>query len=120
MDGGENGASVAVEPPGGVAIADILDDISDNVRDFDVRFGRNLTGDECDSGGQYGLAGYAAVFVLCDHGVQNSVGNLVGDFIRMPFGHRFGRKEVIVSHCHSSNGSAGDGCSISVGGNGPV
>ena len=87
-----------VKSPGSIAIAHILDDLADDVGNLDVGFGGDLARDEGDPGGQNRLAGHAAMSVLHDNGVQNSVGDLIRDFIRMAFGHRFGGKQLVISH----------------------
>ena len=87
-----------VKSPGGVAIPHILDDLPNDVGNLDVGFGGDLARDEGDAGGQNSLAGHPAMFVLHDNGVQNAVGDLIRDLIRMAFGHRFGGKQVVISH----------------------
>ena len=43
------------------------------------------------------LAGNTGLRVLGQNGVQNGVRNLVADFVRVTFCHRFGCKQVLVS-----------------------
>ena len=79
VDGGQDRAGMEVESPGGVAIADVLDDLADDVGNFDIGFGGDFAGDKGDAGGEDGLTGHAAVLVLGDDGVQE---------FRLKFGRR--------------------------------
>ena len=88
MNGGEDGTGVVVESPGGVGVADILDDFANDVRNLDVGFSGDFTGDEGNAGRQNCLAGDPGIFVLGNERVEDSVGDLVGDLIRMSFGDR--------------------------------
>src|SRR4029079_16777314 len=73
VDRCQDRAGVEIKSPGGVAIADVFDDVPNNVGNFDIGFRGNLAGDEGDAGGEDGLTGHAAVLVLGDDGVQDSV-----------------------------------------------
>ena len=50
MNRGQNRAGRAIEAPRRVCIADFSDDFADNVRNFDVGFGGDFTGDERNTG----------------------------------------------------------------------
>ena len=66
--------------------------------------GRYFIGDGCD------LTGHMGVGILFQQGIQNGVGNLVADLVRMPFRYTFGSKEGVhfcaascffaQLHCH--------------------
>ena len=57
--------------------------------------GGDFSGDHGQAGGDQRFAGHAALGVLRDHCVEDRVGNLVGDLVRVSFGHRFRRKQKI-------------------------
>ena len=46
------------------------------------------------TGFHHGFTGNAGALVLRQNGVQNGVRNLIGDFVRMAFGNRFGGEKV--------------------------
>ena len=98
VDGGQDRASMKVESPRRIAIPDILDDFTDNIRDFDIGLGRNFTGYQRDASGQNSFASDAGMFVLSNDGIQDPVRNLVGDLIRMAFSDRFRSEQIIISH----------------------
>ena len=56
--------------------------------------------------GDAGLA-VARPPILLEHGVEDSVGNLVGDFIRVALGDRFGSEQIGVRHRKTRAGSRG-------------
>ena len=87
VNGGEDGTGVVVESPGGVAVADILDDFANDIRNLDVGLGGDFTGHEGNSGSQNRLAGYPGILVFGYQRVEDSVGDLVGDLVRMSFRH---------------------------------
>ncbi len=58
-------------------------------------FGPHFTGHDHLAGGDQRFAGNAAVGVLRQIGVQNSVRNLVRDLIGVPHGDRFGREKAV-------------------------
>jgi len=89
FEGNEDGAVVGIEADGGVGVADFSDGIACELGDIDDGLGGNLAGDERHAGGNKGFAGDAAVGVLGQHGIQNGIGDLVGDFVRMAHGDRF-------------------------------
>src|SRR5208282_2491906 len=89
VDAGDDGAGVAVEAVEGVVVSDGLDGAADYVLEIDVGFGGYFSGDDDQSGGGEGFAGDAAGGVFGEAGVEDGVGNLVGDFIGMAFGHGF-------------------------------
>ena len=96
LDRGEHAAGLVVEAVGGVRVADLLDRLADDLRDVGVDLGRDLAGDEREARRDDGLAGHAAVGVLGEDRVENGVGDLVGDLVRMPLGHRFRSEQVVL------------------------
>ena len=88
VNGGEDGTGMVVESPGGVAIADILDDLANDIGNLDVGLGGDFPGHEGNAGGQNRFAGHPGIFVFGNDRVEDSVGDLVGDLVRMSFRHR--------------------------------
>ena len=97
VDRGQNGAAVSVEAAVRVVVPDALDGIADDLLVIDVRVGRDLAHDHDETGRRARLAGDAGHLILPDKSVQNSIGDLVAEFVRMPLCHRF-RSEDPVSH----------------------
>ncbi len=110
---------MVVESPGGVGVTDVLDDVADDVGDFDIGLRGDFTGDERDAGGQNRFACHPREFVLGNDGVQDAVGDLIGNLVRMALGDGLGREEVVVSH-ETPQGSMNNSRSISEGMDGPV
>jgi hypothetical protein len=98
VNGGEDGTGVVVEPPGGVAVADILNDFANDIGNLDIGLGGDFSGHEGNPSRQNRLAGHAGEFVLGDDGVEDSVRDLVGDLIRVSFSDRLRGEQIIVSH----------------------
>ncbi|RMU72680.1 hypothetical protein ALP24_05656 [Pseudomonas syringae pv. aptata] len=80
----------AVETDVGAVVADVEDDITHDVFQIDPGRSRHFASDDRHTGLDQCFARYTCVFVFSDDGVQNRVGNLVGDLVRMPFGHGLG------------------------------
>ncbi len=85
VNGGEDGTGVIVESPGGVAVADILNDLANDIGNLDIGLGGDFTGHEGNAGGQHRFAGDSGILVFGDDRVQDSVGDLVGDLVGMSF-----------------------------------
>ena len=92
VDAGDYGAGVAVETVDSVVVADGADGAADYTLEIDIGFGGDFSGDDYEAGSGEGFAGYAAGDVFGEAGVEDGVGNLVSDFIRMAFGDGFGSK----------------------------
>ena len=86
VDGGDDGAGVGVEAVEGVVVADGGDDAAHQALEIDVGLGGDFAGDDHQAGGGQGFGGDAAVGVLLQAGVQNGVGDLVGNLVGMAFG----------------------------------
>jgi hypothetical protein len=61
-----------------------------------VSLGGNLARDDDQASGGQGLTGDSTGRVFGQAGVQDGVGNLVCDLVRMAFRDRFGRKKITV------------------------
>ena len=71
--------------------------------EIELRLGRDFAADDDDVALDVGLAGHAAAFVLREAGVEDGVGNGVGNLVRMAFADGFGRKNV-ASDMGNENG----------------
>ena len=93
-DGDLDATGCAVEPLGGAVVADPQDGLADNLGDFDIRLGRDLTSDVDEAGGHHRLHSDTTARVLLEHGVQDRVRDLVTDLVGVTFGDRFGREKT--------------------------
>ena len=78
-----------------VVVADFADRVERDLLPVDLRLGGDFTGDDDEVRGGQRLAGDAAVRVLHETGVENRIGNLVTDLVRMSFGNGLGGEDVI-------------------------
>ena len=67
---------------------------------------RDLAEDHDEAGRGRGLAGDAGVRILADDRVQDGVDDLVAHLVRVAFGDRFGREQVVrgVDDAHGREG----------------
>src|SRR3954464_11927201 len=98
MNGGEDRTGMVIESPGGIAIADILDDLADDIGNLDISLGGDFPSYKGNAGGQNRLASHPGVFILGNDRVENSIGDLVCNLIRVSFGNRLRCKQIIMSH----------------------
>ena len=97
VDRGDHRAAVGVEPVAVARVADLADRLARDLRDVDVRVGRDLAGDHHQAGVHERLARHAAVGILGHHGVEHAVGDLVGHLVGMALGDRLrGEQELVV------------------------
>ncbi len=96
----EHGARLRVETELGAGVSDLLDGVADDLRKIDVAARRDFAGDDCQAGSDQRLAGHAADRILGENRVENGIGNLVGDLVGMPFGHRLRGKQVTTVTAH--------------------
>ena len=66
-----------------IGVADLTDHITDNLLVVNRAPRGDFTGDHRQAGGDERLAGDTAVGILSEIGVENAVGNLVGQFVRV-------------------------------------
>src|SRR5262249_31936435 len=64
--------------------------------EIDICFGGDFTGDDNQSGSGQRLAGHTAVSIFLQTGIEDGVGNLVGNFVRMSFGYRLRGKQITL------------------------
>ena len=82
-----------------VCVADVADDLADDLGIVDHGLGRDLAGDNGDAGRDHRLAGHAAPGVLGEQGVEDAVGNLIGQLVGMAHADRFaGEQEFALGH----------------------
>ena len=85
----------AVEADVGAVVADVHDDLAGQRFQVDPGAGGDFTGHDGHARLHHGFAGHARALVLGQDGVEDRIGNLVGDLVRMAFGDRFGGEEVV-------------------------
>ena len=84
-----------------VDVADLADALARDLFDVELGLGGDLAADDDDVRLDVGFARDAAELVLREAGVEDRVGNRVGDLVGMAFADRFRRKDVSVAHSHS-------------------
>src|SRR5579862_4851894 len=100
VNGGQHRARLVVEAELRAGVADVLDDLTDDFLKVDVAIGRDFSRDDREARGDERFAGDARDRILRDDGVENAVGNLVGDLVGMTFSHRLGCKEMAAHSAH--------------------
>ena len=97
VDGRYHGAGVGVEAVESVVVADGGDDAANQTLEIDVGLGGDLAGNDHQSGGRQRLGGDAAVRVLLQAGIENGVGDLIGNLVGVAFGNGFRGKQETVA-----------------------
>ncbi|MMZ63129.1 hypothetical protein D1872_253660 [compost metagenome] len=89
----QNSASVGVEPVLGPGIPDLFHRFTHDGRNIHIfRFGADFADYE-DKPGSYGnFARHTSVRIVLKECVKNRIGDLVANFIRVPFGYGLGSK----------------------------
>ena len=87
-------AGLGVEAVLRAGVADVLDDLADDLLEVDVAVRRDFAGDDGEAGRDERLARDARDRILREDRVEDAVGNLVGDLVGMPFGNGLGRKQM--------------------------
>ena len=98
MQGAENAAAGGVEHVVGLGIADPADGVAHGGLDIHIGLGLDLSHNHDHAGRAETLAGHFGLRVLFQKFIQDGVADLVRHFVRVPFGHRFRCKQVILSH----------------------
>ena len=97
VDRVDDGAGVRREAELSVGVADAPDRLAGDVLDVDVDLGRDLAGNHDEAGVDQRLARDAPIWVVGQDCVQNAIGDLIGDFVRVPLRDRLGgEKELVV------------------------
>ena len=84
-----------------VDVADLADALARDLREVELGLRGDLAADDHDVRLDVGLAGDAAELVLLEAGIEDRVGNRVGDLVGMPLADRLRREDVSVAHSHS-------------------
>ena len=79
-----------------IGVADSQYRFTDNLFHIGLGGGRNLARDPDVLVFYHRLASYPAAWIGGQHAVKNRVGNLIADFVGMPFGDRFGGKQIVA------------------------
>ena len=98
INGGDDATGIAVKAVFAPVIADVPDHFPGDLGDVHVAVGGDLAHDVDQSGADRGLAGHPAIGILLQDRVQNSVGDLVADFVGMSLGHRLRGKQIMSCH----------------------
>ena len=86
VDRREDGARLVVEAVLRARVADVLDDLADDLLEIDVAVGGDLAGNDGQPRRHERFARDAGDRILREDGIENAVGNLIGDFVGMTFG----------------------------------
>jgi hypothetical protein len=85
-----------------VDVADLADGLARDALDVEPGLGGDFAADDDDVRLDVGFTGDAAELVLLEAGVEDRVRNRVGDLIRVAFADRLRRKNLSVTHSHST------------------
>ena len=102
VDGGNDGAGAPVEAHLGIVVADVADGAAHDGRQISVSLRGDFAADEGHAGGHERFAGDVRVGVLLEQGVEDGVGNLVGDFVGVAFGDGLRGKKVGAFGLHDA------------------
>ncbi len=92
VNGRNHTTRIAIETILTLGITNAIDDSASHLLHIDVCFGTHLTGNHNQSCGTKCLASYLCLVVVTQKFIENSVGNLVGNFIGMSLRNRLGCK----------------------------
>ena len=95
VQGGHHAAGVPVEHVLGLVVTDPVDGVADGGLDIDIGFGLDLAHHHDHARGAEALARDLGFGVLAEEFVQDGVADLVGHFVGMAFGNRFGSKQIV-------------------------
>ena len=94
VDRRDDGAGLVVETELGPRVPDVLDRVANDGREIHVGLRRDLPGDEGEPGRDERLAGHPSHGVVPQNGVEDRVGDLVGDLVRVTLGDGLGSEVV--------------------------
>ena len=92
INGSDDCTVVSVESEFSSGVSDLADGVADDLLDIYVSFGSDLTHNQYKTGGGAGLTSNTAHGILSHQRVQDGIGNLVTDFVRMAFSYGLGSK----------------------------
>jgi hypothetical protein len=96
LDGDEKVKGLVVEALGGVIVTNVLDSVTDNLLVVDLGLGGDLAEDHDHTGLGGSLAGNLGQGVLGQAGVEDGIGNLIGDLVGVTLTYRLGL--IIAKH----------------------
>jgi len=102
LNGNHDVAGLVVEALGRVVVADLLDSTTDDLLVIEVGVGRDLAKDHDHAGLGGSLAANTAVGILAKALVQDGIGNLIADLIRVSLADRLACKEKVLAR-HAAN-----------------
>ena len=114
VDARDHRAGIGIEAVERVVVADRSNHPTDQALEIDVGLGRDLARDDHQAGRRQGFRRHAAVRILLQAGIENGVGDLVGNFVRVAFGNGFRGKQETVAQLQSSFPSRGFNVSAGV------
>ena len=97
VDVGDHGAGVSIKAVLCTGVTDIRDDLADDLLEIDIAVGGDLAHNVDQTGGSAGLAGHAGIGIVGQDLVQDGIGDLVADLVRMSLGDGLRSKQV---SCH--------------------
>ena len=92
----EDRGGVGAEAEVAVDVADLADRLASDLLRIEVGRRGDLARDHDQARVDQRLAGDTTVRILRQHGIQHTVGDLIGDLVRMTLGHGLGREEILV------------------------
>ena len=98
VDGGQHRAGRAVEARIRRIITDFFDDLARDCIDVHIALGGNLAHHVHHAGRRRHFASHMCGRVFCHDVVENCIGNLVANLVRVAFGHGFRCKKMFVVH----------------------
>ncbi len=104
--GDHHGAGRGVETHFAGRVADLAHDLADDRRVIHHGLGRDLTGQADQARSQQALAGDPGIGILCQDGIQNAVGDLVGHLVGMAHRDGFTREQVAIVVRHGKEVSS--------------
>src|SRR5260221_1210723 len=96
LDGAHDRASCGIKTKESVVVSDLLDGLANQIIVVDDGRGGDFTGNNDQAGGYQSFAGDPALGVLAHNFIEYRVRNLIGNFVRVAFCHRFGGEQKIT------------------------
>jgi hypothetical protein len=96
VDRVEHRARISREAELGVGVADFANRLACDFLDVDVGVGGDLTRDHDQAGVDERLARHAAVGIVGEDRVEDAVGYLIGDLVRVSLRNRLGGEQEFV------------------------
>lgn len=93
FNGNENVASLVVKALGGIIVSNVLDGVTDDLLVVQASLGGDFAKDHDHTGLGGRLAGDLGGRVVLQAGIEDGIGNLIGNLVRVTLADRFGGKE---------------------------